>query len=72
MVVLKMSKQWDITQPRQRGDVHILPIRDLRDHDERRTCWCDPTVMAVDGSRACVVTHNSADGRELVEAHGIN
>jgi len=29
-------------------------------------------VMTVEGTRACVISHNSADGRELVEQHGTN
>lgn len=64
------------------GDVHILPIDDLRAHEETRDCWCRPTLQrhvrhAVDRGVAIrietiVVVHNSADGRELVEEHGVN
>lgn len=42
--------------------VHVVPINDLRDHDENGTgCWCRPTIE--DG----VVVHNSMDGREKIE-----
>lgn len=42
--------------------VHVLPINDLRDHDENGAgCWCRPRVE--DG----VIIHNSMDGRELIE-----
>lgn len=52
----------------QKRDIHVLPLTDLREHDETRTCWCQPKVERVKG---VVVTHNSADGRELVERHGL-
>lgn len=52
--------------------VHVLPIDDLREHEETRACWCHPTLEEVDGDPdAVVVVHNSADGRELVEEHGL-
>ena len=75
------------------GDFHVLPVGDLREHEETRTCWCKPDVMieahdvgcpfiaddesdmvlADYGECVCdapaVVTHNSLDGRELVERH---
>jgi len=50
-------------------DIHVLPMKDLREHDETRTCWCHPKVERVEGG--VVVTHHSADGRELVERHGL-
>jgi hypothetical protein len=60
-----------LVQPRERGDVHVIPINDLREHVEKRTCWCQPILMDVAGTRARVVNHNAADGRELVEEHGV-
>lgn len=52
-------------------DVHIVLMADLRPHDERtRRCWCQPRIEKI-GRRAMVV-HNSMDGRELVERHGVN
>lgn len=52
--------------PRMNPDeVHVLPIGDLRSHDEHTDCWCKP---AVDG---LLVIHNAMDGRELVEQHGL-
>ena len=52
--------------------VHVVPINDLREHDESGlTCWCDPTVETFPTGGVLVV-HNSADGRELVEKHGVN
>ena len=29
------------------GDIHVLPINDLVDHDERRDCWCGPKLESV-------------------------
>lgn len=54
------------------ADVHVLPIDDLRAHEETLACWCAPTLKQVDGSTSYVVVHHAADGRELVEEHGIN
>lgn len=51
-------------------DVHVLPVRDLRAHTERRTCWCQPRVEYY--GTCAVVSHHSADGRELIERHGVN
>lgn len=56
--------------------VHVLPISDLREHEETLTCWCQPRVVRTDEETgedyvAPVVIHNSLDGRELVEEHGV-
>jgi len=29
------------------SDVHVLPIGDLVDHDDRPDCWCQPELTAV-------------------------
>jgi hypothetical protein len=49
--------------------VHVLPLRDMREHVEHPLCWCGPWVECV--GRGLLVTHNSMDGRELVERHGV-
>jgi len=67
------------------ADVHVLPVNDLREHDETRTCWCRPRIEIEEdfltalvgqspGSfeRRVLVVHHSLDGRELVEQHGVN
>jgi len=54
---------------------HVLPVDDLREHDETPACWCKPRVLRDDPDDANeepVIVHNSLDGRELVEEHGIN
>lgn len=42
--------------------VHIMPINDLRPHDEMPACWCRPQEIEPD-----VYSHNSLDGRETYE-----
>lgn len=54
-------------------DIHVMPVRDVQEHDEKRNCWCEPRVEYPNPlTRRAVVVHNSADGRELIERHGIN
>jgi len=51
---------------------HIVPVSDLREHceDDAGRCWCHPTVKR--HGRGLVIVHQSSDGRELVEQHGVN
>ena len=66
----------------ENGDLHVLPEHDLREHEETRTCWCQPAIEEITDDipwlglppkhLGTIVVHNSADGRELVEQHGIN
>ena len=51
-------------------DVHVMPENDLREHEQTRTCWCQPQLTQEPGADV-VVIHHSADGRELVEEHGL-
>ena len=52
--------------------VHVVPRDDLREHEENNegACWCQPRLEH--HGRCLLVSHNSADGRELVERHGVN
>ena len=57
-------------------DLHVVPENDLRDHSCSRDCWCAPTLEGTDPETgqpylSILVIHNSADGRELVERHGV-
>ena len=64
------------------GDIHVLPERDLREHLETRDCWCRPRLEVVTDEipwidlppkvLGTIVVHNSVDGRELTEEHGVN
>lgn len=42
---------------------HILPVDDLRDHEETE-CWCG---AAPDVEDPTVIVHNALDGREAFE-----
>ncbi len=46
------------------SEIHIIPLNDLRDHDESIDCWCNPERDDVDSD---LVIHNSMDGREAYE-----
>lgn len=45
------------------GYMHVIPINDLREHDEHGACWCRPTIYHDDA----IVVHNSMDRREEYE-----
>ena len=45
--------------------IHVLPVNDLREHEEKTECWCSPQHEYVGAGE--VVIHNSMDGRELYE-----
>lgn len=63
------------------GNVHVLPINDLREHAEHTTCWCKPVLdmhrmpggrgPGKSGRPVLVVIHHALDGRELVEQLGL-
>lgn len=51
--------------------LHVYPLGDLRKHcTNSKECWCNPKLEKRDNG--IVVTHNSLDGRELIEQHGVN
>lgn len=52
-------------------EFHVLPLNDLREHDEHRGCWCEPDATQ-EPDADVVVVHHALDGRELVEVHGVN
>ena len=50
--------------------VHVVPVRDLIEHDDTDECPCGPTTEPVerdDGSFGWLVVHHSLDGREASE-----
>lgn len=53
-------------------DIHVLPINDVREHEESRSCWCEPDLQYPDEGDSIIVVHHAEDGRELVEEHGLN
>ena len=52
------SKQWGVFNG------HVIPLDDLREHDESLACWCQPTP---DHDEPNVIVHHSADLREQYE-----
>ena len=51
--------------------IHVLPVNDLRPHVEEGAtqCWCKPDTAEYE--TCYLVVHHSADGRELIEQHGL-
>ena len=47
--------------------IHVMPINDLKEHDEDTSCECQPAVEMDDAGNGFLVIHNSYDGREAVE-----
>jgi hypothetical protein len=47
-----------------RGDTHVHPVNDLREHvvDPIKECWCSPTV-----TEEGIIVHNALDRREQYE-----
>jgi hypothetical protein len=44
---------------------HIIPLNDLKEHEQETTCHCEPSVIWESGNM--IVVHNSFDGREGIE-----
>ena len=44
---------------------HIIPINDLKEHEDHSMCHCHPEVKEEDGD--LFIIHNSYDGREYKE-----
>ena len=42
---------------------HVVPLDDIREHEQDASCWCAPRV----NEELNLVTHNSADNREAFE-----
>ena len=45
--------------------LHILPINDLKEHEESSTCECCLKLIIENGEM--IFVHNSFDGREIIE-----
>lgn len=51
---------------------HVAPRKDLKPHVTGHgvtECWCQPRIERT--KTYVLVAHNSMDGRELIEAHGV-
>ena len=48
------------------GDIHVLPVNDLREHLDIGTgCSCNPTIE-LEGA-TLIIIHNAFDCREAIE-----
>lgn len=58
---------------RRRGVVHVYPVADLQEHvtDSLGYPWCGCAPRVSYEGEGILVVHNSYDGRELVEEHGV-
>lgn len=45
---------------------HVMPINDLKEHEESTTCACEPHCEWQPNGNL-VVVHSSYDGREAIE-----
>ena len=45
---------------------HLLPVKDLKEHEESTTCECEPKVEFQENGDMLII-HNSFDGREAIE-----
>ena len=45
--------------------IHILPVGDIKPHEESTTCHCQPKVIMESGEM--IVVHSAFDGREALE-----
>ena len=47
--------------------LHVVPIDDLKEHEESTTCECTPMITFENGDM--IVVHSSFDGREFGECN---
>jgi len=45
---------------------HLLPVNDLKEHEESTTCECEPKIEFQENGDMLII-HNSFDGREAIE-----
>jgi hypothetical protein len=69
-------RSYTLTRRGREREVRIVyPRSDARRHRVHplttRQCWCKPSVERV-ARNTILVGHHAADGRELVEQHGVN
>ena len=44
---------------------HIIPVNDLKEHEDSSICHCQPSVSIEEGD--IFIVHNSCDNREFKE-----
>ena len=63
MTEWKYPNGWVLIGYEHWDEQHVIPVDDLREHEETPDCWCRP----VEGDTDELWVHNSADGREEYE-----
>lgn len=53
----------------EEGNINVIPLNDLFEHIESRTCPCRPTCEEQSNGKWLII-HNSFDGREYWESDG--
>ena len=67
---IEVGQGWYITQVGTLGglvQLHVHPNEDVNEHVLTAECWCKP-VFHERINNSQMVTHNSADRREVIEA----
>ena len=69
-----IRRGWLCCADRDLPEIHIVPVMDLDEHALRSDCWCYPVRLLVDedASLRALMVHQALDGRDLVEASGVN
>jgi hypothetical protein len=55
---------WMIKEKNRAGYIHVIPINDLREHEQLESCWCQPVMDHMDEN---VFIHQSMDRGEEYE-----
>lgn len=63
MCWIGLSMEWLVDESvlKRTGDLHVIPLDDLKPHECSRECWCRPEE---DAEGWDVFRHHALDGRE--------
>lgn len=56
---MNIDKKWEVITG---NFCHIIPLNDLKEHEESSTCHCEPTLEMLDNGEIMLI-HNAYDGR---------
>lgn len=65
MVPMAVVASLAVEQAVRLEPIHVVPMGDLREHEDSPTCWCKPEP---DPDEPRVLIHHSMDRREEYEA----
>ena len=46
-------------------DIHVLPVDDIKSHEENTKCHCNPKLEVIGAN--LLIVHNAFDHREIIE-----